>query len=171
MRFATALVLVLSLCLPFTAGATEVWTGSSILFEKLDFADWNLPTNQDRITPSVWITRHNEGPIYNMLIDPGGAVFCGVPVPSDTEWAFGDIADFETLTYDSFRGPGFADCQPRSIVDRPAVLHLISEDIYIPITFVSWSCCNRGGVSYLRGTPPPIATDATSWSMLKALYE
>jgi hypothetical protein len=40
------------------------------------------------------------------------------------------------------------------MVGRNAVVHLITDDIYIDIRFTQWSCCGAGGVSYLRGTPP-----------------
>jgi len=34
------------------------------------------------------------------------------------------------------------------------VLHLISEDIYLDITFTSWGSHGTGGFSYIRSTPP-----------------
>ena len=45
-----------------------------------------------------------------------------------------------------------------------AVVHLITEDIYIDIRFLSWTTGNGqggtggGGFSYMRSTPAPVAT-------------
>ncbi len=41
---------------------------------------------------------------------------------------------------------------PPGTVGQDAVVHLISEDIYIDIRFESWSCCGAGGFSYVRST-------------------
>ena len=39
------------------AGAQEIWSGRTYVFEKADYADWTQPENQDRLTERVWITR------------------------------------------------------------------------------------------------------------------
>lgn len=45
------------------------------------------------------------------------------------------------------------------MVGRNAVVHLISDDIYVDIRFASWSCCDTGGFSYLRGGPEACRAD------------
>jgi hypothetical protein len=49
------------------------------------------------------------------------------------------------------------------MVGQDAVLHLISENIYLSIKFTSWtSGANGGGFSYERSTPPVVATPAAA---------
>ena len=81
-----------------------IWKGSLISFEKLDNADPNLSSNQDRITDNVWITRGNDGgQIYNIakenISDKNSS-------PVDTEWALGTLDDIESLTFNKFRRGG-----------------------------------------------------------------
>ena len=52
--------------LPAVARAQTFWTGPPITFSKAAFADVNLPANQDRITPTTWITRATVQGIYNI---------------------------------------------------------------------------------------------------------
>ena len=149
--------------------AQEFWDGEAITFTKAANADWTLEENQDRITDSVWITRQTMWSIFNIQKgdissftecdeDPGQ--------PYDTEWAWGTIADgVETLTFDNFLGPNFVACAPgepsTSPVGKDAVLHLISDDIYINIKFTDWGVGMDGGGSfaYERGTDPFVSVD------------
>ena len=44
-----------------------IWGGTLLLFEKIDGSDPSDPSNQDRISENVWITRDNDGgQIYNI---------------------------------------------------------------------------------------------------------
>ncbi|MEO1713841.1 MAG: T9SS type A sorting domain-containing protein [Bacteroidota bacterium] len=139
--------------------AQTIWDGPDITFSKPANADWNLEENQDRITDNVWITRKGMWHIFNIAVeditsDPN----CTGSFPGDTEWAFGTTADgVENLTFTNFIGVDFADCSPGSVVGQDAVLHLISEDIYIDIRFNSWGSggSNGGGAfSYTRSSDP-----------------
>lgn len=146
------------LCLFFginEINAQKEWTGSTITFTKTNNADWTLEANQDRITNNVWITRANSQSIFNISdINDTSSGDCRGTSPSDTEWAFGTIADgVGTLMFDTFLGGNFADCAPPSVLNRNAVLHLITDDIYIDIKFLSWSSGGSGGgISYQRST-------------------
>ena len=42
--------------------------------------------------------------------------------------------------------------QPKNIVGKDLVLHLIEEDIYLSVKFKSWSQGKKGGFSYERST-------------------
>ncbi len=130
-----------------SAGAETVWTGPEITFTKPNGANWMLPENQDRITDNVWITRQNFFGIYNIAVEPGYSPLS----PADTEWAYGDAEDYEDLAFASW--VNWAGNFPPGTVGQDAVVHLISEDIYIDIRFTSWSCCGFGGFSYDRATP------------------
>ena len=148
--------LLLLLILPFISQAQTIWTGPMTTFTKSNDADWTLEANQDRITDNVWITRANNQSIFNISDNTDtSSGSCIGSSPHDTEWAFGTIADgINTLTFDTFLGDSFADCGPPTVVNQNAVLHLITDDIYIDIKFVFWtSGGNGGGFSYMRSTP------------------
>ena len=144
---------VLTLC-PIAKSQT-VWNGPTTIFTKDNWADWNSQKSQDRITDIVWITRKNAAGIFNIATENG---YSGQS-PADTEWAFGSASDWANLTFQTW--VNWADEEPPSIVGQEAVVHLISEDIYIDITFLSWTCCeNGGGFSYERST-----LSACPWDM------
>lgn len=148
--------LLLLLILPFISQAQTFWTGPMTTFTKSNDADWTLEANQDRITDNVWITRANNQSIFNISDNTDtSAGDCSGSSPIDTEWAFGTIADgVNTLIFDTFLEINFADCEPPSVVNQNAVLHLITDDIYIDIKFIFWtSGGNGGGFSYMRSTP------------------
>ena len=46
--------------------SSNIWNGPTIQFSKEDGADFTQESNQDRITPNVWITRGNGGQIFNI---------------------------------------------------------------------------------------------------------
>ena len=134
--------------------AQQVWTGPTTVFTKPDSAIWTLEENQDRITDSVWITRADQGGLFNVISESesGFTGYSSNPVPSNTEWAYGTTANYNTLTYQNLNaliGENF-----KNIVDgQNMVLHLISDDIYIDIKFLSWSKgYEGGGFSYERST-------------------
>lgn len=130
------------------AGAQTVWDGPSIVFTKADFADPTLPANQDRITDNVWLTRGIVGGVYNAAV----ADSYTFDSPLDTEWAYGSAADYESLTFSTWFD--WHGGNPPSTIGQDAVVHLISEDIYLDITFLEWTCCaGGGGFSYQRSTP------------------
>jgi hypothetical protein len=42
-------------------------------------------------------------------------------------------------------------------VGKNAVLHLISDDIYLSVKFTAWGGSGTNGFAYTRSTPPPAA--------------
>ena len=152
------------------ARAAQVWSGRTFYFEKANWADWTQPQNQDRITDLVWITRANSEGIFNIAQENTYAEFAS---PLDTEWATGDAADWQTLTFAPWgTWIGFG---PPYTVGVDAVVHLITDDVYIDIRFESWTTGLGGGVpggggfSYHRA-PDPSAVQPASWTAIKALY-
>ena len=159
--------ILMGLCLaalsgPFSGRAATIWNGPVTSFTKADFADPSLAANQDRLTPNVWITRASTQGLYNSKTE---SFFVHSLSPADTEWANGTTANYSTLSYTNWNtwadgvNPG-----PPSTVGVNAVLHLITDDIYIDITFTSWtSSLGGGGFAYQRSTPasgnvPPSVT-------------
>ena len=159
------LMLILAVTLTFVAvdlvgAAPTVWNNlDKFTFTKENFADPKQQANQDRISENVWITRANSMGIFNIKTETG---YDDLVSPKDTEWAFGSAVDWQTLTFDNWED--WNGSNPPSMVGKDAVLHLISDDIYIDIKFLSWTQgVNRrpggGGFSYERSTAPiPIPT-------------
>ncbi|MGA1842713.1 MAG: hypothetical protein ACMUIU_19015 [bacterium] len=142
----------LQLVMLFSAAALAdpvVWTGPKITFTKADFADWTQEANQDRITENVWITRADSEGIYNIKTE---FTYSHYSSPADTEWAYGSAANWQSLTFQDWEH--WHGNNPPITVGQNAVLHLISDDIYIDIKFLSWTSGGAGGgFSYERSTP------------------
>jgi hypothetical protein len=147
-----------------------IWTGPSITFEKPDLADWTLAINQDRLTDHVWLTRMDYLPLFN--------VRCGNPfdtgtTPCDTEWAFGPTqsgnpgpitaTNYASLSFAPFVNALNAAVGYNAVRYGPGVLHLISDDIYLNIRFISWTPGgSAGGFAYVRSTPAPVPEPASA---------
>ncbi|RMB56790.1 T9SS C-terminal target domain-containing protein [Dokdonia sinensis] len=131
-----------------------IWTGPDVTFEKENFADWTLAQNQDRMTDNVWITRADRFGIFNIAQEEEYDTTDFLS-PIDTEWAFGNTSEIETLTF--LPWDDAVDMPPQA-VGQEMVVHLITDDIYVDITFTSWSSGNGqggtsgGGLSYVRSS-------------------
>ncbi|NNF33771.1 MAG: cadherin repeat domain-containing protein [Saprospiraceae bacterium] len=123
------------------------WRGERITFTKDDGANPNNEANQDQITNNVWITRGNDGGQIFNIASEGQASQNTSPV--GTEWAIGTFDDIAELTFEPFRS---AVGKPSDVVGKDLVMHLITDDIYIEINFLSWSSGKQGGFSYQRTT-------------------
>jgi glucose/arabinose dehydrogenase len=149
-----ALLVVAPLGLPVSTPAATIWTGPTITFTKADGADPTQAANQDRMTPNVWITRGNSQGIYNAKSE---TLYTHNVSPADTEWATGTTANYASLTYRPWElwYGGSLGGGPAATLNTNAVLHLISEDIYLDIKLTSWSggFGSSGGFSYVRSTP------------------
>lgn len=130
-----------------TTSDPTFWTGPTFTFVKADGADPADEANQDRLTDDVIITRGNQGQIFNIAVESSANKENS---PVGTEWAFGSIADdVTTLDFKRFRDNG----NPKSFKDKPMVMHLVNDNIYVDVTFITWSENNNGGFSYERSTP------------------
>ena len=126
--------------------SSNIWNGPMVQFTKEDGADFSQESNQDRITPNVWITRGNGGQIFNIAkensADKGDS-------PAGTLWAKGSINNIDNLTFKTFRlGVG----QPKDVVGSDLVLYLVDDDIYLSVKFTSWSQGQKGGFAYERSS-------------------
>ncbi len=127
-----------------------IWTGTPLTFSKADGTDWTQEVNQDRITDNVWLTRADTGGLFNIA---SATEYMSSMSPVDTEWAFGIIADIETLTFDTWENTNGSD--PQGMLNLDMVLHLITDNTYIDIKFTSWTGgLNRmlSGYTYERST-------------------
>lgn len=152
---------------PGTASTAELWTGPTVTFTKPNGADPSLAENRDCITENVCLTRaavRQAKGLYNAVDESAyveGDVFTPSPSPADTEWASGRISDgVATLTFSAWTTWAQSFGQTTDIVGQDAVVHLISDDIYIDIRFTSWTSGQEvdgeagGGFSYERSTAP-----------------
>ena len=149
--------ILIGLCLaalsaPLSGRAATIWTGPTTTFTDVDGSDPTQAVNQDRLTPNVWITRGSSQGIYNAKTETG---FTHTFSPADTEWADGTTATYSSLSYMDWNTwaqghPG----GPVATVGVSAVVHLISDDIYLNVQFTSWGQ-RTGGFSWQRSTPAP----------------
>lgn len=146
------ILFTLSMFCALSVFCQSVWNGPAITFSKAAFADPTLAANQDRITPTTWLTRANTRGLFNIFSE---ASFTHNVSPANTRWANGTLANYQSLTYQDWETWAGGIPNIPTIVNRPAVLHLISENIYIGITFTSWGVGGSGGgsFSYQRSTP------------------
>src|SRR5205823_11701777 len=79
--------------------------------------------------------------------------------PQNTEWAYGSLASYNTLTYQNWES--WNGSNPPSMLLQNAVLHLISDDIYMSIKFTAWGG-NAGGFAYQRSTLGPSTWTGTA---------
>ena len=126
-----------------------IYDGEMIVFEKANFGNPNDRSAQDRITDLVWITRADQGGLFNRTEESAYQTDIS---PLGTEWAEGSLDDFRTLIYTDWKT---AVVQPPSSVGKQYVVHLIAEDIYLQVEFISWTQgrSSGGGFSYRRSTP------------------
>ena len=131
--------------------ASTVWNGPLITYNQ-PTPDPTQVSNQDRITPVVWLTRAMSKGLFNAYSESSATAFS----PADTEWAFGTLSACASLQYTNWLA-WLNGQSPTTLVGKQAVLHLISEDIYISIEFTFWASGNTGGFAYVRSTSPPLA--------------
>lgn len=168
---ASAIVLPAFLLVTSPAAAATIWNGPTTTFTKADFADPTLAANQDQLTSNVWLTRGSGAGLYNAKTETNYTRFSS---PADTEWSYGLLANYASLIYTNWEGwfGGPFGGGPASTLNKDAVVHLKTDDIYLSIKFLTWSNGHLepgGGFSYVRSTPggtqfpppPPTLTKVT----------
>ena len=165
--FSAALCLLVGL----SAGALEIWEGPDVTFTKAAFADSTLPANQDQLTAGVILTRADTNGLFNIALEGGYVTNVS---PSDTEWAFQSLngnpatnvtaSNFDNLVFADWRTSlGGATQLTGNILNRPGVIHLITEDIYLNVEFTVWGQgmppggSAGGAFTYIRSTPTVVA--------------
>jgi hypothetical protein len=173
MKQSFTVILAIAFCL--TAGAATIWNGSTTSFTKADGTDGTSAADQDRLTPNVWITRGLGQGLFNAAEE---ILFTHSLSPTNTEWADGLLADYATLSYMDWDTWVHANGRfgPPATVGVDAVVHLISDDIYLSIRFTSWSQHpGAGGFSYVRSThsassPPLVVNMALTNGVVSLTY-
>ena len=146
-----------ALAAPLQASAATVWTGPTITYTQTSPYP-NPPGDRDQLTAKVSLTREVTSGLFNGVSEGSYTHFSS---PADTEWAVGSLADYATLSYASWEATGGG----RPVINLPGqalVVHLISDDIYLSLTFTALGGHFAGGFSYQRSTPaganPPSVT-------------
>jgi hypothetical protein len=158
----TRLVPVAMMWLAFLAApsvqAATVWEGPLLNYNQ-PAPDPTQATNQDRITPDVWLTRANSGGLFNAALE---TTFTNRS-PANTEWAFGSLTNAAALHYTNWLG-WLNGNSPTTIVGSNVVAHLIAEDMYVSFKFSYWAAKGAGGFTYQRSTPsqPILFADPTN---------
>ena len=121
-----------------------------VLFTKIANDDWRLAENQDQITSNVWLTRADEGLLFNTKIEdkPNGVG------PSGTKWFPGSLEDYSveelrSLKFVSMKSA--AGSRMREALGKTFIVHLVEDAAFIELTFRSWGNKSQGaGFSYSR---------------------
>jgi Secretion system C-terminal sorting domain len=127
------------------SNAQTIWNTGSSTFS------FTGAGQQDCITAQTCLTRTTV--FFNSVCQTvSGQQSCSYTGPCNTEWSIGNIANWNTLTYERLYGPNVNNCNPPSIIGIPLVGHLIAENIYLQLTFNSWNPGTNGNFSYTRST-------------------
>lgn len=138
-----SVAVVLNCSLSYNVYCQTIWNGAVITFSQASSG------SADQITDNVWLTRGGAQGIYNEKSEQAYSPSS----PAGTEWAFGTLANYASLTYASWQT--WNGKAPPSMLNRDAVLHIINGNIYIGIKFLSWENGKQGGdggFSYQRTT-------------------
>ena len=136
--------------------AATVWTGPGLAVSSA--------VQPDKITARFWLARDSRQGLYNSKMESGFAHFFS---PADTEWATGTTADYATLAYTDWNTwSKNINGGPPGTVGVNAVLHLITDDIYIDITFTEWFV--GGGYAYVRSTPGAVVLPPVFQTVVKS---
>ncbi len=175
-RLGLLLLLSLALSIVLSAGAyavPAVWTGPTLTFTKTGSNPSNVndPANQDRMTSNVWLTR--AGPSSGGMINiakESSYDFSLHTSPADTLWATDLVpgngaatiaaTNWQHLTFttwaDAYEGP--SALLLGNITTHNAVVHLVTDDIYLDLLFTGFN--SGGSFTYERstGVAPPTTT-------------
>jgi hypothetical protein len=155
-KIAIASIALVLTFLAIGANASDIiWSGPTITFSKATGVDGTLPANQDDLTLQVILARGDIQGLYNAATESSFTHFLS---PADTEWGDGTTADIGSITFTDWNTWYQDNGKNTGIINLPAVVHLESDDIYLNLTFTSWTTGHVGsnpGYSYTRSTPAP----------------
>jgi hypothetical protein len=134
-----------------------VWSGLSFTFTNPGGIVPPPAEHIDEITPNVALARGLIEGLYNAAKENGW----NDSGPLDTEWATNinnpgkaiSAANFADLEFDSWLD-AYGGQIGNTIVNRNAVLRLVSDNIYLDIRFTNWQQRGGGGFAYMRAVAP-----------------
>ncbi len=134
--------------------AQTVWTGPTIKFTQTTHSSSDSDTI---LAGKVALSRGAAQWLFNTA---AGETSAGSTSPKDTMWAFGSIANFSTLKYSTFDALRNGDLAS-VILNKPMVVLLVNEKIYLSLTFTAWGQHGSGGFAYTRSTAGVVAPTPT----------
>ena len=144
----------------FSAHGATLWTGTPTNFTQ-SVAN---SSSKDVIIPgAVELTRNGNKWLYNLA---AGDVQEQPGTPTDTTWAFATnspitaLSQVTGLSYQSFDLYRNGDLSGVLLPNKQMVMHLLNEDIYIPVMFTAWPH-GGGAFGYTRNTPGSVSTNPT----------
>lgn len=124
--------------------AATIWNGPDTNFTQ------TATVTSDFLTSHAIITRGGNGPIYNSVYESFGTKGLS---PTNTEWATGTLANYNTLVYKDFISWANSPFNTAAgILNKQAVCHIKSDDIYFSVKFTAWGRFGAGGFAYTRST-------------------
>jgi hypothetical protein len=160
-RLPTAVFILVALATQ-VGHASTFWTGPTTNYTQSGpaFGGSYTGTPDVLVAGHVSLARNGNGPLYNPAAGETGSNFS--TSPADTMWAFGTLASlpppssFQSFAAIRNTGAGAAHVA-NTVVNQPMVVHLVTEDIYLSLTFTSWNHQFAGGsFSYTRSTPAAV---------------
>jgi hypothetical protein len=138
---------------PSAYGAPTFWTGPNTNYDQAV----NGP-NDVLVPGKVVLTRAFFHCLFNTVTE----TLAGPGSPADTEWAFGNLSNFASLSYQplySYRNFDLSSVLV-TVPPSPMVVHLVNEDIYLSVTFTRWPH-GGGAFAYTRSTPAAVVAPPT----------
>jgi len=135
--------------LAMAMNAATIWNGPLILYSQ-PTPDPTQVSNQDHLTPDVWLTRATSKGLFNAFLETNATSLS----PSNTEWAAGTLSNYATLHYTNWLA-WLNGQSPTNLVGKNSMVHLISDDVYVFVQFTTWGSGGSGGFAYERSTPAP----------------
>ena len=138
----------------FDSNGEKQTTGKDIVFTKSANADWTKHENQDKITENVWLTRTDQGLLFNIKSETSS----NGSGPTGTEWVVGSLDEYTkeqllSLEFTSLKKA--AESRMRNVVGKSFIVRLIEDDLFIDLTFLAWGNKSEGGgFSYSRSSVP-----------------
>ena len=136
--------------------AATIWNGPWITYSQPAPAPAQA-SNQDRMTPDVWLTRAASKGLFNAFYETNATALS----PTNTEWALGTLTNQASLHYTNWLAL-LNGASPVTLVGQQLVVHLRSDDIYLSLQFTFWGAGGAGGFAYQRSTPTPASLSAAS---------
>lgn len=169
-QFERSILAFILLSLPPVASAQIIWNGPNTNYTESPVATLTSPNGGGAdliIGPTgtntgVSLARSYRDILYNRLA--GETAANDLVSPKDCMWAFGALANATNLTYQTMgaiRASASFDLAA-ALTNKPMVLHLTNENIYLSIKFITWPQHDAGGFSYVRSTAPTAASPTVS---------
>jgi len=161
----SAVFVLLAAVIPLTQAQT-IWNGPTTNFAPTAVYSATVPTTYDLITADTALARNIDYPLFNAKKESSYIAANGSP--SNTMWALGTLTNYTNLTFKTWAkvigGGGDGSNLITSLPGKTYVVHILSSNIYLQVTFDTWHSFNQQGsslYSYTRTTPAVVAPTPT----------